>query len=74
MGYFNINLLKCDQIKSHSNFLDIIGSFQILPHITLPTRLTYSSSTLRTDNIFLSQNTVNSLSGNLTIGISDHLP
>ena len=37
LGDFNINLLNSNVNSSHSNFLDILGSYQLLPHITLPT-------------------------------------
>ena len=73
LGDFNINLLNCDSLNSHSNFLDTLGSYQILPCITLPTRVTNHSSTL-IDNIFASPTPFTSISGNIEIGISDHLP
>ena len=73
LGDFNINLLNSDCISSHANFLDHLGSCQVLPYITLPTRITSQSNTL-IDNIFLSANNFSSLSGNLIVGISDHLP
>ncbi|MEM6812720.1 MAG: hypothetical protein AAF549_09675, partial [Pseudomonadota bacterium] len=56
-----------------ANFLDIFGSYHILPHISLPTRITSSSNTL-IDNIFVSTTSSPTISGNLMIGISDHLP
>ena len=73
LGDFNINLLNCETIKSHSDFLDLFGSFYMLPCITLPTRLTSQSSTL-IDNIFLSPFSDDIISGNLTVSLSDHLP
>ena len=33
MGDFNINLLNSDNNKSVSNFLDIFGSFSLLPQV-----------------------------------------
>ena len=44
-----------------------------LPHIVQPTRISTTSKTL-TDNIFSNIHTPNSISGNLTASISDHLP
>ena len=73
LGDFNINLLKCNSENSHSDFLDLLGSFQILPYITLPTRITNISSTL-IDNIFVSSTPYTMTSGNLTVNLSDHLP
>ena len=73
LGDFNIDLLKCNSNSSYSNFLDLMGSFNLLPTITLPTRITTSTSTL-IDNIFLSSTTYDTISGNLTVNLSDHLP
>ena len=44
-----------------------------MPLITLPTRITTSSKTL-IDNIFHNEFSNEIISGNLTIGISDHMP
>ena len=73
LGDFNINLLNCDSLNSHSNFVETLGSYQLLPCITLPTRITKPSSTL-IDNIFTSPAPSPSISRNIEIGISDHLP
>ena len=73
IGDFNINLLKTNVFNSHAHFLDLLGSYHLLPHIFLPTRITDNSNTLK-DNIFLSSNPYQSISGNLVIGLSDHLP
>ena len=56
-----------------SQFFDTMPSNLFVPHITYPTRITTTTSTL-IDNIF--SNTLNffeGTSGNLTINISDHL-
>lgn len=73
LGDFNINLLNCTTSSSINNFLDLLGSYQLMPQITLPTRITEQSSTL-IDNIFLSSNQYQCLSGNLSVKLSDHLP
>ena len=73
LGDFNINLLKSDSDNSVSNFLDILGSFSLLPQIIFPTRLTNTSKTL-IDNIFIDSSTFQVSSGNLIYHISDHLP
>ena len=73
LGDFNINLLNCNSTASSSDFLDLLGSYQMLPSITLPTRITNQSSTL-IDNIFVSPSSLSSISGNRSVAISDHLP
>ena len=73
LGDFNIDLLTCDSKASHANFLDILGAHQMLPSITLPTRITDTSSTI-IDNIFISPTDSNILYGNLTVSKSEHLP
>jgi hypothetical protein len=73
LGDFNIDLLQYKTVSAYTNFLDLIGSYHLLPSITLPTRITSHSNTL-IDNIFASPSLSNSISGNLTISISDHLP
>ena len=45
----------------------------MIPHITLPTRVTEKSTTL-TDNVFTNNYKHNCVSGNITTYISDHLP
>ena len=73
MGDFNINLLNSDNDKSVSNFLDILGSFSLLPQVIFPTRVTNFSKTL-IDNIFFDSSNSKTFSGNLTWNISDHYP
>ena len=73
MGDFNVNLLHSDNDNSVSNFLDIFGSFSLLPQIILPTRVSYTSKTL-IDNIFYDSSNSKTISGNLTCNISDHYP
>ena len=73
MGDFNINLLHCDKSLPNANFLDTFGAYHMLPQITLPTRITSQSNTL-IDNIFISDTSLSTSSGNLMVGISDHLP
>ena len=73
LGDFNINLLKSDTENAVSNFLDILGSFSLLPQIIFPTRITNTSKTL-IDNIFTDSSSFQISSGNLTYHISDHLP
>ena len=72
LGDFNINLLDLEKREINS-FIDILQSNLITPSITLPTRITDHSSTL-IDNIFISPFSTKLYSGNLVIGISDHMP
>ena len=44
-----------------------------MPLITIPTRITTHSKTL-IDNIFFNQFSNDIISGNITVGISDHIP
>ena len=73
LGDFNIDLLKTSLDKNVSEFLDNLGNYLLSPQIIIPTRVNSNSKTL-IDNIFLSPTNLETLSGNLTVGISDHLP
>ena len=72
LGDFNINLLSPETDLDSSNFIDTISSFSLKPTINCPTRITDTTETL-IDNIIVSE-TSKFVSGNLTVGISDHLP
>ena len=71
LGHFNIDLIKSNSNANASEFLDVIYSSNLLPHITSPTRLTSRSHTL-TDNIFSNINE-ECTSVNIINTISDHL-
>ena len=71
LGEFNANLLKYDTETGISNFLDLMYSSFLLPHIASPTRTTAVSATL-TDNTFTSNCNSPYTSGNLVIILSDH--
>ena len=73
MGDFNINLLNEGNNNSVNDFIDTLTNHLILPTISLPTRVTVNTQTL-IDNIFISPFDHEIYSGNLTVGISDHLP
>ena len=53
LGDFNVNLLNFNDVDSVKNFVDTLESSFLLPSISLPTRVTATSSTL-IDNIFFS--------------------
>ena len=73
LGDFNVDLMKYDN-HSTNEFLDSLSLHLFLPHITQPTRIRDSSKTLIIDNIFSKTLIENTISGNLTGTISDHLP
>ena len=51
LGDFNIDLVKCSTDINTSDFFNLVSSYNLLPYITLPTRITDRSQTL-IDNIF----------------------
>ena len=73
LGDFNIDLIKCSTDIRTSEFFNLISSYNLLPYITLPTRITNRSQTL-IDNIFSNSTSSRIISGNLTSTVSDHLP
>ena len=74
LGDFNIDLLKVQQDSHIDDYYNLLCSNFLVPHITLPTRITSKSETL-IDNIFSNNMDIHHIiSGNLTISISDHLP
>ena len=72
MGDFNINLLNVDKKHAISNFYDTLCSHFFAPYILQPTRIANNSKTL-IDNIFMNCLELETLSGNITTQISDHL-
>ena len=72
LGDMNIDLLKHHMHQQTGQYLDMLYSYDLLPVITKPTRITSQTATL-IDHIYT--NTTNSLvSGIVTVDISDHLP
>ena len=72
MGDMNIDLLRYHSHQQTERYLDMIYSFDLLPVVTKPTRITNHAATL-IDHIYT--NTVNrSTSRIFTVDISDHLP
>ena len=72
LGDFNVHLKKYHNHHSTNEFLDSLSSHLFLPHITQPTRIGDTSKTLN-DNIFSNTLIENTISGNLTATITDHL-
>ena len=74
LGDFNLDLLKIEEENKIEDFYNIISANLLVPHITIPTRITETSKTL-IDNIFSNNfNFLNLKSGNITVSISDHMP
>ena len=73
LGDFNINLLNYGLVNSVNMFVDSFQSHFLIPSISLPTRITDSTSSL-IDNILFTPTKFKATSGNLLAGISDHLP
>ena len=72
-GDFNYNLLNINSNDNVSEFLETLTNNFLLPAISLPTRVTYDTSTL-IDNIFSNSVNPDTRNGNISINISDHLP
>ena len=72
IGDYNIDLIKTNSNNNAFEFLDIIYSSYLIPHITCPTRSTSKSYTL-TDNIMSNVITEYAISGNIINSTSDHL-
>ena len=73
LGDFNINLLNYNNHNPTNELLDSLASNSFLPYILQSTRMTSHSKTL-IDNIFTNITLPDSISGDLTTTISDHLP
>ena len=72
MDDFNVDLLHYETHSLTSEFSDKMFSTSLSPHIATPMRVTPRSKTL-IDSIFTNGLDENSISGNLTCSISDHL-
>ena len=72
MGNFNISLMNYETDNATSHFLDNVFSNSFFPYINIPTRHTSRSKTL-IDNILHNGINRNTIPGNITTDISDHL-
>ena len=72
-GDFNMNLLQFETKPEIENYFDVMTNQNFTPLITYPTRITSKSKTL-IDNIFFNEFSSDIVSGNLTVGLSDHIP
>ena len=72
-GDFNFDPLKMSTHTATSNFYNKATSNLLVPLITLPTKIKNKNNTL-IDNIFTNQFNPDTISGNITVNISDHLP
>ena len=73
MGDFNINLYNYCSHTETNDFINLMVSNYLLPHILHPTRVTDHSAT-SIDNISSNNCELDTLSGNLLCQISDHFP
>ena len=72
MGDFNINLMTYETDHPTSHFLDNACSNSFFPYVNIPTRHTLRSKTL-IDNTLHNDINGNTISGNISTDISDHL-
>ena len=73
MGDFNINFLNYQPHSETNDFINLMVSHYLLPHILHPTRVTDHSATI-IDNIFTNNAESDTISGNILSQISDHFP
>ena len=72
-GDFNFDLIKASSDRETADFYNSMTSNFLLPLITLPTKINTVKDTL-IDNIFTNQFNPDFKTGNISIGLSDHLP
>ena len=68
-----MNLLQLENNSEIEHFFDEMTNQNFTPLITTPTRITIKTKSL-IDNIFFNEFCSDIVSGNLTVGISDHMP
>jgi len=73
LGDFNVNLLQYPNVRSVSDFVDLLFSYGFLQNILFPTRVSPASSSL-IDHIITNSNFTNRKSFIITTDISDHYP
>ena len=71
LGDFNINLLNINSNSNTSDFLDSMMSVNLIPCVTMPTRVTANSATL-IDHIYSTIDSDCLSSGTIVIDITDH--
>ena len=64
MGDFNINVLHYDEHAPTNDFINNLFSYNVLPWINHPTKISEHSSTI-IDNIFINLLNANVISGNI---------
>ena len=70
-GDINIDLLKSSSNRLTTNYLDMMMSHNLIPSITVPTRITQSTASL-IDHIFTNSALEKSVAGTLISDITDH--
>ena len=71
MGDFNLNLLSYDTHSETNDFINLMMTHHLLPHILHPARVIDHSATI-IDNIFTNITESNSKSGNILCEVTDH--
>ena len=74
MGDFNLDLLNCDSHTDTNDFLAMILSIFLQPHIIQPTHFLPSGKSTLIDNIFINSLEYECTSGNYIPHVTDHLP
>ena len=72
-GDFNFDLLSTEDDKENFQFFESMMGSHLIPSITIPTKINQKKNTV-IDNIFTNQIHPDTISGNITLAISDHLP
>ena len=70
-GDLNIDLLQCKTNKHITDFIDSLITLNLIPKITLPTRISHSSATL-IDHVYSNIDPQNIHAGTLLTDITDH--
>lgn len=70
-GDLNIDLLQHNSSNITTDFLDMLISHNLIPKVTLPTRVTHSTATL-IDHVFSNIDPEKAIVGTLTTDITDH--
>ena len=73
VGDMSIDFLKVGTHSKTKDYLDMLYSSNLLPVITKPTRITSHTATL-IDHIYTNASTDQTISGIVTMDISNHLP
>ena len=68
-----MNLLQLEAKPEIEDYFNVMTNRNFTPSIIYPTRITSKSKSLN-DKSFFNEFSSNVISGNLTVGLSDHIP